>query len=72
MDLKDDMSSTRHEATFDIAVSTSIATKSLHPNKELLKQMVIHLHNQGMSYREIGKILNIHWTQVGRILKDSV
>jgi hypothetical protein len=53
-----------------VPVSASTATKSLHPNKELLKQMILHLHNQGMSYREIGTILNIHWTRVGQIIKD--
>lgn len=71
VDLRDSATSTRHKATFEIPVSTSTATKSIHPNKELLKQMVIHLHDLGMSYREIGKILNIHWTQVGRIIKQA-
>jgi hypothetical protein len=53
-----------------VPVSESTATKSLHPNKELLKQMVNHLRNQGLSYRQIGMILSIHWTRVGQIIKD--
>ena len=46
-------------------------TKSLHLNTDLLKWMNTPLHNQGMSYRVIGKILDIHWTRVGQIIKHT-
>jgi hypothetical protein len=30
---------------------------------------MLEMHEQGMSYREIGKALELHWTRVGQILK---
>jgi DNA-directed RNA polymerase specialized sigma24 family protein len=35
----------------------------------LLRTLVLEMHEQGMSYREIGKALGLHWTRVHQILK---
>lgn len=37
--------------------------------KALLRKRVLELHQQGMSYRQIGSKVGLHWTRVGQIVK---
>jgi hypothetical protein len=41
----------------------------LHLDKEQLRADILNLRSQGMSYRQIGKALGIHWTRVGQIAR---
>lgn len=43
----------------------------LNVDKALLRRRVLELRQQGMSYRQIGAALGIHWTRVGQIVKES-
>jgi len=31
----------------------------------------LHLHDQDISYRDIGAALGIHWTRIGQIVKNN-
>jgi hypothetical protein len=53
---------------FEIPLPQSTVTKLSFSNKALLRTLVLEMHEQGMSYREIGKALGLHWTRVGQIL----
>jgi hypothetical protein len=39
------------------------------PNKEKLRETILTLRAQGLSYREIGSEVGLHWTWIGQILK---
>jgi transposase len=41
-----------------------------HPDKEKLRETILTLHAQGMSYREIGREVGLHWTRVGQIIQS--
>jgi hypothetical protein len=41
-----------------------------HPDKEQLRANILAMREQGMSYRQIGAVLDIHWTRVGQIIKE--
>jgi hypothetical protein len=46
---------------------------SEHQNadKALLRRRVLEMHQQGMSYGQIGAVLGLHWTRVGQIVRAS-
>lgn len=60
---------TRHTLNFEIPLPQSIITKLSFPDKALLRTLVLEMHEQGMSYRDIGKDLGLHWTRVHQIVK---
>lgn len=43
----------------------------MNADKSLLRKRVLELRQQGMSYRQIGAALGIHWTRVGQIVKGA-
>jgi hypothetical protein len=42
-----------------------------NPDKDQLRADILAMRQQGMSYRQIGAVLSIHWTRVGQIIKDK-
>jgi hypothetical protein len=42
----------------------------LFSDKALLRTLVLEMHEQGLSYREIGRALGLHWTRVHQIVKS--
>jgi hypothetical protein len=62
---------TRHIHTFDIPLSPSTESSLRNPDKEQLRADILILLQKGMSYRQIGIVLGIHWTRVGQIFKSA-
>jgi len=58
---------TRHRLDFPIPEPLSTTTDQRYPDKQKLNALILDLREQGMSYREIGAVLGIHWTRVGQI-----
>ena len=56
---------------FPIPQSLSAITDQRYPDKQQLNEMILELYEQGMSYREVGVMLGIHWTRIGQILKRA-
>ena len=48
---------------------SSTQSDSRNPDKAQLRADILMMREQGMSYREIGAALGIHWTRVGQIVK---
>ena len=65
------VSSIMQISLFDVPVPPSTESDSKHPDKAELRRRIFEMRAQGMSYREIGAALGIHWTRVGQILKAS-
>jgi transposase len=40
-----------------------------NPDKEKLRKDVLAMHERGMSYRQIARVVGIHFTRVGQIVK---
>lgn len=62
---------TRHIHPFDIPVPTSTLSNQLNTDKGLLRQQILKMHQLGMSYRQIGTVVELHWTRVGQIVKNN-
>jgi hypothetical protein len=67
--LRDGNPITRHKLNFEIPLPQSTVTKLSFSDKAVLRTLVLEMHEQGMSYREIGIALGLHWTRVHQILK---
>jgi hypothetical protein len=67
--LRDGNSITRHTLNFEIPLPQSTVTKLSFSDKALLRSLVLEMHEQKMSYRDIGKALGINWTRVYQIVK---
>jgi hypothetical protein len=63
--LRDGKPITRHMLNFEIALPQSTVTKLSFSDKARLRTLVLEMCEQKMSYREIGKVLGLHWTRVG-------
>jgi len=50
-------------------VPTSTQSDLRNPDKEQLRADILTMCGRGMSYREIGAALGIHWTRVRQIVK---
>jgi hypothetical protein len=57
------------QLNFEIALPQSTVTKPPFSDKALLRRLVLEMHEQKMSYREIGNALGLHWTRVHQIVK---
>jgi DNA invertase Pin-like site-specific DNA recombinase len=55
---------------FKIPLHSSTEADLRQPNKEKLRETILTLRAQGLSYREIGREVGLHFTRVGQILKD--
>jgi hypothetical protein len=67
--LRDGNPITRHMLDFEIPLPQSTVTKLSFSDKAPLRTLVLEMHEQKMSYREIGKALGLHWTRVHQIVK---
>lgn len=63
------MQPTQSVRTSKIPLPPSTEADLRHPDKEKLRETILTLRTQGMSYREIGREVGLHWTRVGQILK---
>ena len=72
LDLRGQVPLTRHFYSFVIPVPSSTLSQLRHPEKVKLRAMIFEMREQGMSYRQIGAALDIHWTRVGQILKRPI
>jgi len=70
--MRDSVSNTRHLHLLDLPVASSTSTDDRHPNKAVLRDQIMLLRDRGMSYREIGELLGLHWTRVGQIVKGMI
>jgi hypothetical protein len=61
--------STRHIHHFEIPLPRSTETDLKNPDKAKLRDTIVALRSQGMSYREIGRVVGLHFTRVQQILK---
>jgi hypothetical protein len=44
----------------------------LHPDKEQLRETILELREQGLSYREIAQAVGLHWTRIQQIVRSGV
>ena len=66
MDLRGSVTYARHTLPFDLPIPAS--TES-NPDKVQLRETILSMRYQGMSYHQIGARLGIHWTRVGQVVK---
>ena len=50
--------------------TASTASNRLNGNKALLREKVLKMRQQGMSYRQIADAVGLHWTRVGQIVRE--
>jgi hypothetical protein len=72
VDLRGTVPLTRHILPFDIPVPTSTLSEQLNADKDLLRKQVLEMREAGMSYRQIGAVVGLHWTRVGKIVKNAL
>jgi DNA invertase Pin-like site-specific DNA recombinase len=61
---------TRHLLDFDVPILPSTESNERNPDKQKLRETILQLHAQGLSYRKIAREVGIHWTRVGQIIKS--
>lgn len=54
---------------FEIPVTPTTLSDQHYTDKEYLKSISLDMRASGMSYRQIGAVLDLHWTRVGQIIK---
>jgi DNA-directed RNA polymerase specialized sigma24 family protein len=57
---------------FPIPEPLSTTTDQRYPDKQKLNEVIFELREQGLSYREIGALLGIHWTRIGQIVTERI
>ena len=70
MDLRGGVTYTRHTLPFDLPIPASTESNHGNPDKAQLRETILSMRAQGMSYRQIGARLGIHFTRVGQIVKS--
>ena len=60
---------TRHILPFNIPSSQSIESGLRNYDKKQLHDKILTMIEEGMTYRQIGTALGLHWTRVGQIIK---
>lgn len=50
-----------------LALHPSTENDLHNPDKDVLRQTILDLRAQGMSYRQIAELVGLHWTRVGQI-----
>jgi hypothetical protein len=71
LDLRGRVPLTRHILRFDIPTPPSTESNHRNADKTQRRAEILAMLTQGMSYREIGASLGIHWTRVGQIVKPK-
>lgn len=62
---------TRHKLDLTIPTLQSTSSDELHSDKAQLRSTVLETRAQGMSYREIGRVVGLHWTRIQQIVRNS-
>jgi hypothetical protein len=62
---------TRHTLEFAIPLPASTVTNQQVQDKALVRETILTLRNEGKSYRDIAKIVGLHFTRVRQILKQN-
>ncbi len=62
---------TRHILRFEICVASATLSEQYDKNTDDLKSIILGMRASGMTYRQIGTALGIHWTRVGQIVKRN-
>jgi hypothetical protein len=57
---------------FVIPLSEYAIATQLYPDKFQLRSTILDMGASSMSYRQIGKVMGIHWTRVQQIVKGSI
>jgi hypothetical protein len=70
VDLRGHVLYTRHLHPFKVPLPPSTEAALRHPDKAKLRETILTLRAQGMSYREIGREVGLHWTRVGQIIQS--
>ena len=69
--LRDVVSYTRHIYTFYISKPLSTISNLRHNDKAQLRATIFALRAQGLSYRQIAAVVDLHWTRVQQIVKSA-
>jgi WD40 repeat protein len=69
--LRVSMPLTRHILRFDLPLPASTESDLRNPDKDALRQTILDLRAQGMSYRQIAEVVGLHWTRVGQIARTK-
>ena len=69
--LRDFVSYTRHIYTFYISKPLSKISNLRHNDKAQLRATIFALRAQGMSYRQIAAVVNLHWTRIQQIVNET-
>ena len=62
---------TRHILRFDLPLPPSTESDLRYPDKDALRQTILDLRAQGMSYRQIAQAVGLHFTRVRQILSHT-
>ncbi len=62
---------TRHILRFDLPLPASTESNLRHPDKDALRQTILDLRAQAMSYRQIAEVVGLHFTRVQQILRHK-
>ena len=69
VDLRGDLSLTRHSYGFTIPPTASSLSNHRYPDKAQLLEIILALRAEGQSYRAISHEVGLHWTRISQILK---
>jgi transposase len=53
-----------------VPILPSTESNERNLDKQKLREKIMALYAQGMSYRKIAREVGIHWTRVGQIIKQ--
>ncbi|MBK8023900.1 MAG: hypothetical protein IPK19_21310 [Chloroflexi bacterium] len=56
---------------FAVLISAHEQAVRQNPDKQQLREAIFQMSASGMSYREIGTVLGLHWTRVGHVMREE-
>jgi len=68
VDLRGAVPLTRHILRFDIPLPASTESDLRNPDKAQLRADILAMRANGMSYRQIAREVDLHWTRVQQIV----
>lgn len=71
MDLRDIVSFPSHSTEFNVLLSGNASALQRHPNKAQVREVILTLRENNLSYREISRIVGLHWTRVAQIVNTA-
>ena len=61
---------TKHKLVFEIPLPQATVSTHLHTDKNALRERIVALRAEGMSYRKIAQEIGLHCTWIGQILRS--